>query len=571
MKITDEQEAIASSRAKSLVVNAFAGTGKTSTLVEYARRRPQQTLTYLAFNRAIKEEAQRKFPSNVRCVTTHGLAYSGFGSQYSDKLGNLRASNIAKAFNLTFMVGGLVLQIVNNFIASKSELINETHLGHAKINLNNTQESSLIDFARATWERMKNTSDKSILMTHDGYLKLYQLSKPQIKTDIILFDEAQDANPVTLDIVINQRANKVFVGDKYQAIYGFRGAIDALDNIDADERLLLTSSFRFGQGTADVASGILQDWQQCKHRIVGRGAHDTVFKVNQSKAHAIISRTNACLFNEAVYLTHAETPFGFVGGVENYKFDTILDVYKLFSGDKKGIKDQFIGAFESYESMEAYGTELDDKEVKALLRVVDEYRHDIPALISDIKAKGSAEKNPEAVILTTAHKSKGLEFDSVILTSDYTDLAPKQDKKTGKMVMPTPEEINILYVALTRSIRCVALPDSVKQWLKDTDRLNLLSIQQPQCKVTTTEKQAAIEQKALQDFDTLEAATSCVVEQFKTIEIALENIKKATEVFPELRSIVALYLADEAKKLSGPAVVDDGNIHFDDLPVMDEV
>lgn len=51
-----------------MVVMALAGTGKTTTLVEYARRRPNLKFIYLTFNRSIMEDAATKFPSNTTCV-----------------------------------------------------------------------------------------------------------------------------------------------------------------------------------------------------------------------------------------------------------------------------------------------------------------------------------------------------------------------------------------------------------------------------------------------------------------------------------------------------------------------
>jgi len=48
MVLTDEQEAVASASGKAVLVSAYAGTGKTSVLVEFAKRRPQDRMLYLA-------------------------------------------------------------------------------------------------------------------------------------------------------------------------------------------------------------------------------------------------------------------------------------------------------------------------------------------------------------------------------------------------------------------------------------------------------------------------------------------------------------------------------------------
>ena len=67
--------------------------------------------------------------------------------------------------------------------------------------------------------------------THDGYVKYWQLSNPQIKYDYIMFDEAQDANPVLLSVILKQKCQQIFVGDKFQSIYQFRGGVNAMDVI----------------------------------------------------------------------------------------------------------------------------------------------------------------------------------------------------------------------------------------------------------------------------------------------------------------------------------------------------
>lgn len=49
-KTTAEQNAIIEWKGNHLVVNAFAGTGKTSTLVNYAEANPESKMLYLAYN-----------------------------------------------------------------------------------------------------------------------------------------------------------------------------------------------------------------------------------------------------------------------------------------------------------------------------------------------------------------------------------------------------------------------------------------------------------------------------------------------------------------------------------------
>jgi superfamily I DNA/RNA helicase len=93
---------------------------------------------------------------------------------------------------------------------------------------------------------------------HDGYLKLWAMSEPELSFEYILLDEAQDTNPVVLDVLMKQPAQLVYVGDKHQQIYEWRGAINAMEQITGLQESYLTQSFRFGQAIADAASLVLR-------------------------------------------------------------------------------------------------------------------------------------------------------------------------------------------------------------------------------------------------------------------------------------------------------------------------
>ena len=64
-ELSDEQVAICKSNANEIKVNAFAGTGKTTTLLHYALTHPNQKFLYICYNKSIQLEAQEKFPKNV--------------------------------------------------------------------------------------------------------------------------------------------------------------------------------------------------------------------------------------------------------------------------------------------------------------------------------------------------------------------------------------------------------------------------------------------------------------------------------------------------------------------------
>ena len=57
--------------------------------------------------------------------------------------------------------------------------------------------------------------------THDTYMKAWQLSNPKFEYDYIMFDEAQDANPVLLSVMLKPKLQQILVGDELQSIYQF--------------------------------------------------------------------------------------------------------------------------------------------------------------------------------------------------------------------------------------------------------------------------------------------------------------------------------------------------------------
>ena len=135
-------------------------------------------------------------------------------------------------------------------------------------------------------------------ITHDFYLKKFQLSSPQLPYDYILFDEGQDASATMLDVFLKQPATKVIVGDTHQQIYGWRFAINSLEKVGF-ETLQLSNSFRFGPDIARVAREVLTWKEQVSEntvstKIEGKGQN------TQEETQAVIGRTNLGLLIQAI-------------------------------------------------------------------------------------------------------------------------------------------------------------------------------------------------------------------------------------------------------------------------------
>ncbi|MFA0921917.1 UvrD-helicase domain-containing protein, partial [Pseudomonas tremae] len=225
-------------------------------------------MLYLCYNKAVEIAAKNRFPRNVTCKTAHGLAYAVYGSQYKHKqAGNLRLTDIARTINTQdWELAKDIVSTLNAFMASKDLELLEDHFVRFQSNrtLTSVQQqymSKALNLTRDVWDKMVDINDRSVPMTHDGYLKLYQMSQPDLsqRFGAILLDEGQDVNPVIANLVQIQKITQVTVGDRHQQLYRFRGAVDALNSpaMKDAEKHFLTQSFRFGPAVAYVANVIL--------------------------------------------------------------------------------------------------------------------------------------------------------------------------------------------------------------------------------------------------------------------------------------------------------------------------
>lgn len=487
---TPEQEQICAATGRVIKANAFAGTGKSSTFEFLAQRYPNMRWLYVAFNKAIQLEAAARFPSNVQARTGHSLGYASKGRMYGevkDKLGtDLKPFHVIPALGHRLrsvpqeahnLYGGRVIETIKAFLTSADPEMTVKHvsLGESPAEKKHFDKATVLSDAQKVWGAMCDPKN-SVPMVHDGYLKLYQLSEPRLNFDGILLDEAQDTNPVLQAIVRAHLDLRIFyVGDRHQSIYAFRGAANAMEEIKADAEFGLTGSFRFGPHVASVANQLLALKKESRLlRGLGPDSECRDIDVRREK-HACVSRGNAALFHEAVKALSSSRPFCFVGDLRGYRFDQIEDTYNLMVGNS--VRDPFIRSFASFEELTEYGETMDDREVKGRVKLVDSYSGQIPRLIEQITAKalpfgGNESALPEcALILTTAHRSKGLEFDAVRMTDDFMPLIDEEGElfDIGDASRQDIEELNLQYVAATRARRVLQVTKDIQQYQQTLD------------------------------------------------------------------------------------------------------
>jgi superfamily I DNA/RNA helicase len=226
MRLTDEQHAVIESDDPLLKINSVAGSGKTTTLLEYAARRPDRRILYLAYNRAIAEEVkvkcQERSLTHVTVHTIHGLAYrhaNGSAYELESELSEWRIierycpAADAKSED-ALLIGWLLKELVNYYLNAEYTRLDEGLLSRYEVasmprpwlrEILHAKGLALVETARTILSDMKN---KAIPAVHDFYLKMFQFSRPRLPFDIILVDESQDTSEVMLSIVDQQSAER---------------------------------------------------------------------------------------------------------------------------------------------------------------------------------------------------------------------------------------------------------------------------------------------------------------------------------------------------------------------------
>jgi F-box protein, helicase, 18 len=455
MKLTPEQEAVVArdlAPGEVVKVIAFAGTGKTTTLVRYAAARPRMRFLYVAFNKSVQLDAAARFPANVVCKTSHALAFARFGAKHRQRLvPGFKANTVMQALGLDgYEAAKFAIDTLMNYLVSADARVGKRHIPFVCRQYFEALKRPMPDvvaLANRLGRLMCTAENPEIGMLHDGYLKLFQLSRPRLGCDCILLDEAQDINPVTAEVILSQpETPKILVGDPNQQIYSFRGAQNSLARVKSSETLYLTGSFRFHAKIAAVANLVLRQFKGEQKKLRG---------LRKKRAAAsggpqtVIARTNAKIFEEAAAQTRRGKKVGFVGGIGGYRFNRLLDVYRLFQGAPHRIRDPYIRSFPSFGELEAYARAVEDREAMSLCKVVQNHRHQIPLQVRAITEKAVDEKQAE-VVLTTAHKAKGLEWSDVTLADDFPDLVVGGEPISKDDL--EADEFNLIYVSLTRAM-----------------------------------------------------------------------------------------------------------------------
>ena len=486
MQLTSEQEAIIQSD-ENIKINAVAGSGKTTTVIQYAKSRdPKSKILYLAFNKSVKNEAIQKFQAqglnNVKVETAHSLAFRNvvYGSTYKLKNNGYNTYEIANLLGLKaegekhseYIVANHINKFITYFCNSEKEKVNE--LDYLEVVKDPKARKFVKSFypyiEKQTRILLAKMNSAEIEIIHDFYLKKFQLSQLQLGYDYILFDEGQDASPAMLSLFLNQQATKVIVGDTHQQIYGWRYATNSLEKTDFTS-FSLSKSFRFGEAIAKLSSEVIA-WKEHLYQKKSSLQIEGLAKEIKPKNKAFIARTNLGLLVKAIKFTstnkNKKAKIYFEGNIHSYTFAeegaSLYDVLNLHNGKKHLIRDPLIKLMRSTDELSQYVKKTDEKQLSMMIEIVQQYGNKLPAIINSIKEQhiDHNDKSEADFIFTTVHRSKGMEYDVVeladdFITEDSLEYALHQEQEhVDKNKLN--EEINLLYVAITRTKHELYIP-----------------------------------------------------------------------------------------------------------------
>ncbi|SIT51686.1 DNA/RNA helicase, superfamily I [Paraburkholderia piptadeniae] len=462
-KATAEQEAVIDAvvHGGDLKIKAYAGAGKTSTLGLVANHLAGKRGSYLAFNREIAEHARRQFPPHVSARTMHSVAYASVSPALRARtglppepphelaarcgLGPVQIPTITgKPIEVTpFELGRMVIDGLGRFCRSADaapeaahipvdEKVHETAVGSLR--------EALLPFVVRLWKESIDPRGRSAV-TPDVALKVWSQTSPYLDVDFILFDEAQDSDGVMLSVLDQQRhAQIVYVGDPYQQIYEWRGAINAMAAINAPERAL-TESFRFGPTFAALAS-----------RLVGLLGERTPIRGQDTIGSIMVEDPNISPPVDAVLCRKNVTAiWHLAAGVEAghkpairmspAEIEAFADGADLLLAGRRAFRPAAFSLFETWSDAQSFARSAVGRDLLPIVQIVDECG---TAYLRALARRISPEAGSDYVI-STVHRAKGLEWKRVKVTNDF-----RFKVVDGRMTLDD-DEMRLLYVAITRA------------------------------------------------------------------------------------------------------------------------
>jgi DNA helicase-2/ATP-dependent DNA helicase PcrA len=465
-----------------LIVEAVAGSGKTTTIVGAAKFIPvHHRSVFLAFNKSIATELSAKLPSHVEAKTLNslgnGAVFRALGRTqldankvrglvdlccdkwYAAKLGtdHRRAlvSLIGKAKSHALVPAGGKYKGYEATAQRWQELVDRYD-----IDFGDDPEVQRAAMEMADWVLVANLEQQAIIDYDDQMYFVVAMDLQTTKYDWIIVDEAQDVAHVQrlmLQKFLSRTGRLIAVGDSRQAIYGFRGAdseaLNSLATVFRASRLPLSITYRCPKAVVRAAQQYVPELEAADSAI--EGVVESLRALDAAEltdADMVICRYTAPVISTAYKLIGRRIPcqvpgrdigvglVALIKRVAGRQWTTLdvgafrikLDAWRQLELDKASKKND-----------DAKVDSIEDK-YQSLCAVADgSGATTVPALIADIESVFASTKG---VKLSTVHRSKGLEADRVYILDAHC-----MPSKRAKQPWQMQQELNLIYVAYTRA------------------------------------------------------------------------------------------------------------------------
>ena len=444
-----------------IVVNACPGSGKTFTLDQLWQATDSKA-AYLVFNKANAVEAEKKFnPKDNSFIGTlnsfgarslyaarHGLKLNKNKVWYivkdkypfrGDKKGQYKQEDLHK---LIMLAKANVVNSISDmqYVRDTNDIYGYPDICQHALEVYNIslEDRKSIDFA-----------DQLLLPV------VFDLPKPSFKDALI--DEAQDLSPVQAMLVDGIAERYVFVGDRRQAIYGFRGAAsNSLDDLQQKFEavaLPLKLTYRCAKLIVGEAQKTYADDIEALPEAIDGVVRDVIKdkrmeeNYRQNNNTLVVCRNNAPLVTMAYSLLRNKIPVQMIGrdfGSNLIGFIKRLDAASL--SDLESKLDMWRYEQEAIATAQDHGDKLQsisDKYDTVLAFIAMCETGSIQELYDAIDSLFSADYG---VKLSTIHRAKGLEAERVYILEP--NLIPGSYAKSA---LQLEQENNLRYVAVTRA------------------------------------------------------------------------------------------------------------------------
>lgn len=489
--LTNEQKSVVllACTGETFKVNAFAGTGKTTTILHAAEAFASNNKCYLAFNSSIAKEVKDLSIPGLQSYTIHQYARNQIikkDSRYSEKL---RAPGViyhwdsqflqsaSKKFGVDIKEIVICLTIIRDFSTSTNNLIilnrnsweeikkwladqisstgdSGVKISHMSTILLEQCKEVFVNLATSLWNYIVDPDNKDVQISFEIYLKFWAMDPIHNDEDIFFIDESQDIDPVMFSALNKIKKQKIWVGDSYQQIYRWRGAINAMMEING-QALYLTQTFRFSQEICDLANFCLNKLGESKKLITFKKCMDTVI-VDQTRT--ILFRTNIKMYETAFSYAELGNKIFF----PSYKSVDFLWPLKIlctnliFLKNGKSFKDNRLLKYKDFNHLKASINNEDvDQDLVHAYKLTEKFLWNIDIVNAKFKNLETAMcKSPDSatVLMCTAHSAKGREWEYVEVAEDFEFfLKTSKDSNLGDF----RDELMLFYVAITRAKRSI--------------------------------------------------------------------------------------------------------------------